>query len=134
MELQNLLEKNGYNVPQATLSRRLKKLKIAKVQGIYKLIDFSLPRNPQILNIKVSEFGSIVLHTHPGHAPSLAYIIDRKYVSFSPQDLSKERGILGTIAGDDTVLIVIRGKSDVKNVLNILSEEFRYPTSLLEYN
>ena len=28
MELQNLLEKNGYNVPQATLSRRLKKLKI----------------------------------------------------------------------------------------------------------
>ncbi len=133
MELQDMLEKNGYNIPQATLSRRLKKLKVAKVQGVYKLVDLSLPKNPSILNIRVSEFGSIVLHTYPGHGASLAYIIDRKYVSFSPQDFLKERGILGTIAGDDTVMVIVRGKSDIKSVVNILSEEFHYSTSLLDH-
>lgn len=132
MELQHILEKNGYNVPQATLSRRLKKLKIAKVQGIYKVVDFSLPRNPPILNIRVSELGLLILHTHPGHAASLAYIIDRKYVSFSPQDLKKECGILGTIAGDDTVMVIIRAKSDIKNIVTMLSDEFRYPLTLLD--
>ena len=39
-DLQELLKSRGFDIPQATLSRRLKKLNIAKIGGIYKIIDF----------------------------------------------------------------------------------------------
>ncbi|HAT5042692.1 TPA: ArgR family transcriptional regulator, partial [Legionella pneumophila] len=51
--------------------------------------------------------------------------IDRKYVSFSIKD-SSNSGILGTIAGDDTVLLIIKSKSDQQKVLDILMKEFPY--------
>lgn len=124
-DLQKLLQERGYDIPQATLSRRLKKLKIAKVSGIYKVIDFNQPHLPLVLNIQVSDFGLIVLHTHPGQANSLAYFLDQKYVSYSPRD-TKKSGILGTIAGDDTVLLIVKSKQDIDHVLSILQKEFPY--------
>ncbi|MDR3441447.1 MAG: ArgR family transcriptional regulator [Legionella sp.] len=125
IELQNSLKSRGYVIPQATLSRRLKKLKIAKISGIYQVVDFNVPNLPLVLNIQVSDFGLIVLHTHPGNASSLAYFIDRKYVSFSLQN-TKHSGILGTIAGDDTVLLIIKDKNELKNVIELLQSEFPY--------
>lgn len=124
-DLQESLKKRGYDIPQATLSRRLKKMKIAKVSGIYKIIDYNQPGLPLVLNIQVSEFGLIVLQTHPGNANSLAYYLDRKYVSFSIKESSRS-GILGTIAGDDTVLLIIKNQTDQQKVYNLLREEFPY--------
>lgn len=125
IDLQNSLKNRGYVIPQATLSRRLKKLKIAKISGIYQIVDFNVPNLPLVLNIQVSDFGLIVLHTHPGNASSLAYFIDKKYVSFSLQN-TKNSGVLGTIAGDDTVLLIIKDKQELKNVLELLQSEFPY--------
>lgn len=124
-DLQHSLGKRGFDIPQATLSRRLKKLKIAKVSGYYKVIDYQQPGLPLVLNIQISDFGLIVLQTHPGNASSLAYYIDRKYVSFSIQE-TKDSGILGTIAGDDTVLLIIKQKDDLQKVYALLREEFPY--------
>jgi transcriptional regulator of arginine metabolism len=92
-ELQLSLKKRGYDIPQATLSRRLKKMNIVKVNGLYKVIDYKQPGLPLVLNIQVSEFGLIVVQTHPGNANSLAYYLDRKYVSFAIQEQSHS-GIL----------------------------------------
>lgn len=125
IDLQKMLKERGHDIPQATLSRRLKKLKIAKVGGVYKVVDLNMPNLPLVLNIQVSEFGLIVLRTHPGNASSLAYFIDQKYVNNSPKD-HKDSGILGTIAGDDTVLLIIRGKRHLESVLNVLHKEFPY--------
>src|SRR5690349_18196600 len=80
-ELQELLKERGFDIPQATLSRKLKKMKIAKVEGIYKVVECNRPLLPPILNIQVSEYGIIVLHVHPGHANSLGAFFDNKYVS-----------------------------------------------------
>ena len=128
-DLQNSLNKRGYDIPQATLSRRLKKLKIAKVAGYYKIIDYNQPGLPLVLNIQISDFGLIVLQTHPGNANSLAYYIDRKYVSYNIQE-SAHSGILGTIAGDDTVLLIIKSKADQQKVYDLLKEEFPYLLSI----
>ncbi|KTD59824.1 arginine repressor ArgR [Legionella sainthelensi] len=125
IDLQNALKKRGYTIPQATLSRRLKKLKIAKIGGTYQVIDFNLPNLPLVLNLQISEYGLIILHTHPGNANSLAFYIDRKYVSFSLQN-TQNSGILGTIAGDDTVLLIIKNKELLPTVVQLLYDEFPY--------
>ncbi len=124
-DLQHSLKDRGYDIPQATLSRRLKKLNIAKVAGTYKVVDYNQPGLPLVLNIQVSDFGLIVLQTHPGNANSLAYYLDRKYVSFNAQTPTQS-GILGTIAGDDTTLLIIKSKSDLERVITMLKEEFPY--------
>ncbi len=125
IDLQNSLKERGYTIPQATLSRRLKKLKIAKIGGTYQVVDFNIPNLPLVLNMQVSEYGLIVLHTHPGNANSLAFFIDRKFVSYSPQ-VSQNSGILGTIAGDDTVLLIVKNKEQLNNVIQLLHDEFPY--------
>ena len=54
-----------------------------------------------------------VIKTRPGYASSLAYDIDNR-------DFEE---ILGTIAGDDTILLVIREgatRTDVKNALSLI--------------
>lgn len=124
-ELQNILQEKGYDVPQATLSRRLKKLKIAKVSGVYEIIEFQQPYLPIILNCQVSDFGLIVLHTHPGNAQGLAYFFDQKYVSYAAKE-QKLSPILGTIAGDDTVMIIVRRQQDVEAVIALIQQDFPY--------
>ncbi|MFI4918562.1 MAG: ArgR family transcriptional regulator [Legionellales bacterium] len=124
-DLQAHLKEIGYDIPQATLSRKLKKLKCAKVAGIYKIVDFQTSNLPLILNIQVSEQGLIVLHTQPSNASSLALFIDKKYVAFSPKQTSGS-GILGTIAGDDTVLLIIKSRACLDSVLALLQQDFPY--------
>lgn len=124
-ELQAKLKERGYDIPQATLSRRLKRLHIAKVSGTYQIIDFNQPHLPIILNMQVSEFGLIVLHTHPGQANSLAIFLDQKYVTYAPKN-PKNSGLMGTIAGDDTVLLITKGKKDLEKFLKLIQEEFPY--------
>ncbi len=124
-DLQTLLKERGHNIPQATLSRKLKKLKIAKVAGMYKVIDINQYRLPLILNMQISDFGLIVLHTQPGQASSLAYFLDQKYVIYSLNN-SKNIGIIGTIAGDDTVLLIIKSKAELNKGLQSIYETFPY--------
>lgn len=124
-ELQALLQERGYDIPQATLSRKLKKMKIAKVEGSYKVVQFNMPLLPPILNLQISEAGIIVLHVHPGQANSLGYYFDQKYVSYSPHT-PNNTGILGTIAGDDTLILIIRSKTDLPTVLTAIYEDFSY--------
>jgi transcriptional regulator of arginine metabolism len=124
-ELQEMLKEIGHDIPQATLSRKLKKLNIAKVAGVYKIVDYNMPNLPVILNVQISDFGLIILHTQPGDANSLAYYFDQKYVSYNPKK-PKESGILGTIAGDDTILLVVKSKADISRVMFVLQENFPY--------
>ena len=124
-DLQQSLKIRGYDIPQATLSRRLKKLNIVKVAGAYKTIDYNQSGLPLILNIQISDYGLIILQTHPGNANSLASYIDKKYVTYNPQHPTNS-GILGTIAGDDTILLITKSKSDLEKILQTLQKDFPY--------
>ncbi len=124
-ELQEILKQRGYEIPQATLSRRLKKLHIIKIQGIYKPFQVQQSHLPTILNMQISEYGIIVLHTNPGQASSLAYFLDKKYVSYS-SDETKKSGILGTIAGDDTIILILKSSSFFDHAYKLLLEDFPY--------
>ena len=127
------LRKEGYFLTQATLSRDLKQLKVAKAatmggQYIYVLPNETMyhrvhtPRKSTEVrygmgfqSIKFS--GNIgVIHTNPGYASSLAFNIDN-------DDIPE---ILGTIAGDDTIFIAIADDADH----NVISERIKSIISL----
>ena len=109
-------------MPQATLSRRLKKLNIAKIQGRYQLLTPAPAHLPLVLGYQTSELGLLVLYTPPCNASALAAFIDHKYISHSPTP----SGIIGTIAGDDTVLVILKSQALLASVLTQLQQDFPY--------
>lgn len=111
-ELGEMLASGGVQVTQATLSRDLEELRAIKVGGVYIIPeDGNRPLRPietgsaklvrllhELLN-ETDHSGNIaVLRTPPGAAQYLASAIDRAGLN----------EIVGTIAGDDTILVVAR--------------------------
>jgi len=110
-QLVKLLRTGGFPATQATVSRDLEELGAIKVRRNGK-VAYALPEDPQnapsgdalrrlladsVLNFETS--GNLVLvRTPPGHAHMVASAIDRAGID----------GIAGTVAGDDTVLVVAK--------------------------
>ena len=133
-EVLKALRKEGFKLTQATLRRDLKQLKVAKAasmngkyvyvlpnETMYKRIHKPLSpgemmRNPGFISINFS--GNMgVIKTRPGYASSIAYDIDNCDI---PE-------ILGTIAGDDTIFIVIKegfSHEETTESLNRLRPDF----------
>lgn len=124
-ELQEVLGAEGKIVPQATLSRRLKRLPISKVGGIYKVVDDSLDLYPRILSVKVSQSGLMVLHTRPGQANNLAYFLDQQLRGYYVAEC-EDSLVLGIIAGDDTVLLILDSYQSYNEVMSELVKYFPY--------
>lgn len=110
-ELRQLLQGRGFDVTQATLSRDMRDLGLARVPGEdgsrYVVPDGALSGEdkPLLANLlpqlfyKVDGVGDlIVLHTVASGAQPIAEAIDQEEFD----------EVLGTIAGDDTILIVTR--------------------------
>ncbi|GAB1416592.1 arginine repressor [Paludibacter sp.] len=124
-ELLNLLASRKLIVTQATLSRDLKMLKVGKTplaNGSYKYVLPSITKtiSPQgtfnnltaggsALNIEFSGHFA-VMKTKPGYASAVAWDIDNKGA----------HEILGTIAGDDTILIIPRDGVTRQQILDLL--------------
>ena len=123
-ELLGKVVKKGFRATQATLSRDLKFLGVAKVPDQRRGYVYRLPANgnnqANLLsheNFPVNGFLSIefawnlgVIKTLPGYANSIAWSIDH-LDAFE---------ILGTVAGDDTILIIPREDVNREDVLNAL--------------
>ena len=127
-ELLNALQKEGFKLTQATLSRDLKQLKVAKAASMSGNYVYVLPNETMYKRVstpnsiremmKVPGFVSInfsgnlgIIKTRPGYASSIAWNIDNSDV---PE-------ILGTIAGDDTIFIVIKQEVTKEEVIDELS-------------
>lgn len=128
-QLLQILTTKGYDVTQATLSRDLKKMKISKVANTYCDYVYVLPNHALIKKVKGTiddelvvnqpRYGFVSLHfsgnmavikTKPGYASSLAYDIDNHNLP----------DVLGTIAGDDTLLMILAegaNRTDIKHQL-----------------
>ena len=125
-QLMQFLSDKGYSVTQATLSRDLKKMKISKVANTYGEYIYVLPNHALMKRAKDSavpvsqpRYGFVslnfsgnmaVIKTKPGYAASLAYDIDNSDIP----------GVLGTIAGDDTLLMILSEDASRQEVKHIL--------------
>ena len=127
-ELLRELERSGFPSTQATLSRDLRQLRIAKGlneegQQVYMLPEqrryqrvSDTHMTVQQLNrrgtLSVKFSGNMaVLRTPPGHASHVAYDIDNAQL----------QEVLGTVAGDDTIFIVLAEDADKQMFLNRLN-------------
>lgn len=115
-ELAEALRVAGFNVTQATISRDIKEMHLIKTptaNGAYK---YSLPTEPsshqpevklhRLLNdvfvaIDAAE-NLVIMRTLPGNAHAVAVLFDS----------IEWPEIVGTVAGDDTILIIVRAKAD----------------------
>jgi transcriptional regulator of arginine metabolism len=105
-ELRRRLAHIKLNVTQATLSRDLRELHLVKTAAGYKPLAATTPESAPLsaLARALSEFLSdirpagnmLVLKTPPGGAQPLAAAVDAEHFT----------EVAGTIAGDDTVLII----------------------------
>lgn len=121
-ELCDILNKEGYDVTQATVSRDIRALKLTKVvmangKQCYKFITETQDLSQKQLNILRDGFVScdmaqnlLVVRTAIGLAQAVAASIDA--ISFDE--------VIGCIAGDDTILLVTRSMDDCLEVMKKL--------------
>ncbi len=128
-QLQEALQQAGFVCTQATISRDIKELRIIKEMtkfGTYRYTSSSKEVSGTFSNRLNTIFrecitgfdyaqNMVVVHTLPGLAGAAASAVDSMQMHF----------ILGSIAGDDTVLIIMRDNnsaaafcSEIKNLLS----------------
>ena len=108
-QLVELLGRNGERVTQATLSRDLEELGAVKVRENGRIV-YRLPEEPppgedwlrrmlQEFAVDVESSGNlVVVKTPPGGANAVARALDGAGI----------KDVIGTVAGDDTILVVCR--------------------------
>jgi transcriptional regulator of arginine metabolism len=125
-ELLSLLQQHNFDLTQATLSRDLKQLKVAKMPDYEGGYVYVLPDIPNMLKSNLPEASYIsngflsidfcgifaVIKTKPGYSGGIAANIDQK----APSE------ILGTIAGDDTILIIPKEHISRSELTSILAD------------
>ncbi len=114
-EIKSALQKQGFVVNQVKVSRVLHKIGAIKVNEgekvVYRLPTELVSITPNdslkqlILNITHNE-SMIIIQTAPGCAQLVARFLDQ----------TKDVGILGTVAGDDTIFVAPEKVKQVKNI------------------
>ncbi len=123
-ELAEKLNKSGFTVTQATISRDIRELKLTKIQRGAKQVYAALTENKysssnKYIDILKHSFVSmdmaqniLVIKTASGTAMALATALDSLHWD----------EIVGTIAGDDTVMCAIRTVEDTKKLMKRLGD------------
>jgi transcriptional regulator of arginine metabolism len=120
-ELCSFLKAEGITVTQSTLSRDIRELGLVKVRGIYRVpgtVDGGAPadvlrRSFSQLIVRSGVSGNILMvKTLPGNGHSLGVVLDA----------AQWPEVLGTVAGDDTVFVLLRSNRLGKRVLRRLEE------------
>src|SRR4051794_28374766 len=125
-ELLAALADAGCVVTQATVSRDIRELGLEKTHDPLGRPRYSLPRSArradpeEALRTILGQFGRrvtpagniVVIHSELGSAPAIARVLD---------ELGHER-IVGTLAGDDTCLVIAATERDAKALARELDE------------
>lgn len=111
-ELAEELRKQGISATQVTLSRDIRDLRLVKTrEGYQEMAEeergpaFPVLAAEFVLDVRIAQ-NLVVLRTAPGHANSVAVALD--------QDEWPE--VVGTIAGDDTILVIAPDSSTAEVV------------------
>lgn len=135
-ELMTYLREEGYKVTQATISRDIKELRLAKVpngKGGYK---YALPQGATKgdLNrrarrvfedyVKDVDFSGnlLIIKTYPGGAHAVAAVLDEL----------EWPGVAGTLAGDDVIVLIVRSHGEEERPQGLAGELYDRLLELLQ--
>ena len=127
-EIVDALKAQGFdNINQSKVSRMLTKFgavrtRNAKMEMVYCLpVELGVPTTSSPLKELVMEIGYnsalVVIHTGPGAAQVIARLLD---------SLGKAEGILGVVAGDDTIFITPTNAISTEELYDSVCELFDY--------
>lgn len=125
-ELLDHLHSMGFRITQATLSRDLKLLQVGKIARGREGYHYTLPSEEELRESEANFIADLqrgyvslefsnnigVMRTLTGHADSVAIALDNLFARY----------VIGTIAGDDTVMMVLRPETDSTLLQNKLRE------------
>ena len=124
-ELAENLEKAGFKVTQATVSRDIRELKLTKVAGknnnqkYVALANYENQISEKVIRVFKAGFVSmdiaqniLVIRTLTGMGNAVAAAID----AFNYDE------IVGTLAGDDTIFCAVRNMDDMSEIINKFQE------------
>jgi len=118
-EVAAALAEAGWSVTQSSVSRDIAALRLVKVNGAYRrpmvvarpADDPDLRRMAEVLiGVETAGDALVVLRTPPGEASAVGAALDR--LSWA--------GVVGTIAGDDTIFVAVRDAAAQRAVLREL--------------
>jgi transcriptional regulator of arginine metabolism len=125
-EIAEHLAKRGIKVTQATISRDVNELRLVRLpagNGQHRYRSTPLAAQEDVLGELAQRFRLFVRHldrgdnllvidTDEGHAAGIAYVIDK---------LDRDE-VVGTLAGQNTILVICRGGDEAERMLDDLEE------------
>lgn len=125
-ELLSLLRENGYSVTQATVSRDIRQLRLLKTLSgsekyVYKAPKSETEELSSKFDVLLEEsvvkieavFNQIVIKCYSGLANAVCAAMDTMHF----------QGLVGTLAGDDTILVIMRTEGDAQNLCALLEKK-----------
>lgn len=116
-QLVALMQQEGFQVSQASISRDIRELGLVKLLGRYVLaarakepVKADAHTDPEIdLIVDAAPVGAnlIVVKTRVGAAPSVAVVLDQELKEIT----------VGSVAGDDTIFVAVRSRSEQGQVI-----------------
>lgn len=116
-ELAAELSRRGFEVNQSSVSRDIVKLGLAKLDGYYAAPNAALNAGAPVTSIDTAGNNLIVIKTEVGLAQPAALTIDRAGIN----------EIVGTVAGDDTILVAIKNEAAQRGAMKKLVKLFAPP-------
>jgi transcriptional regulator of arginine metabolism len=107
----DLLKREGHKVTQPTLSRHLNKLGIQKLAGRYQRVE-PIPGELPAYAVSAAPPNLVIIKTRPGYAQALAVLLDQHAID----------GVVGTLAGDDTVFIAVTPEKKMRAAVGTVRE------------
>lgn len=123
-EITERLKLMGYNVTQSTVSRDIKKLGIIKLDGKNGISGYTIP--PVRFSEKSIFKDAIVGADYAGHMVVIKCRTGTAQAVCATLDTMKYPDIVGTLAGDDTIFILMRSENDAKNLVKKFKKEFNF--------
>ncbi|MCD8090130.1 MAG: arginine repressor [Clostridiales bacterium] len=110
-DLTALLKEQGYNVTQATVSRDIRDLKIIKLQGPNGRLRYGVSDTKNSVShtgaVRIFKEG-ITSVDHAGNIVIVKTLSGMANAVCAGIDAMEDKDILGTVAGDDTIMCVVR--------------------------
>lgn len=121
-DLANSLRSSGFNVTQATVSRDIKELRLIKVltrEGKYKYA--TIKQQESVISDRFMKLfkDSVLSIDHAGNMIIIKTLVGAANAAAAAIDAVDLKEVAGTIAGDDTIFLVIRDGFDMQDAIEV---------------